>query len=71
MIVGCYSLDLYCENEELHANEYPILVFNSTGRSRAQCLRYAKRAGWSVDLKRRIARCPQCKGKKLLIELAP
>ena len=68
MIVGCYSLDLYCDNEDAHKGEYPTFSFESTGRSRAQCLRAAKRAGWAVDIRKRTVRCPKCKGKKLLIE---
>lgn len=65
MIVGCYSLDLYCDNEEAHKDEYPLLIFQSTGRSRGACFRSARQAGWSIDLKNWKARCPKCKGKKL------
>ena len=65
MIVGCYSLDLYCDNEDAHIHEH--YSFEATGRSRAQCLRAAKRAGWAVDSRKRTVRCPKCKGKKLLI----
>lgn len=66
MIVGCYSLDLYCDNEKAHENEYPTLSFESTGRSRAQCLQAAKRAGWAVDIRKRTARCPKCKGIRIV-----
>lgn len=65
MIVGCYALDLYCDNEEAHKDEYPMTVFNSIGRSREECLRSARKAGWSVDLKRWVARCPRCRRKRL------
>ncbi len=74
MIVGCYSLDLYCDNEEAHFVEpkrlqttgyYDTPYFNSIGRSREGCLRLSKKAGWSVNFKTRTALCPQCKGKRL------
>ncbi len=62
MIVGCYCLDLYCDNETAHRNEFPMLIFETTGRSLAGCLRRARRAGWSIDLTKRKARCPKCRG---------
>lgn len=49
MIVGCYSLDLYCGHQ--HNGEYKCTAWPGqfTGRTAAASLRAAKRAGWKVD----------------------
>ncbi len=69
-IVGCYSLDLYCDNTEAHKGEFndglwEALKWETIGRSRAECFRKAKKAGWSIDLRNHLARCPRCKGGRI------
>lgn len=66
MIVGCYSIDLYCDNFV----EYPYMHGEPdqfTGETRGECIAKARRQGWIVNDKpredggRQI--CPMCSGK--------
>lgn len=52
MIVGCYSMDLYCENAHVY-----------TGETWGECVRDARRDGWKITPDRK-AYCPNCSGKK-------
>lgn len=70
MIVGCYSLDLYCrftgidnpadyraESEELHGTrEFPQ---NYTDEYGSVCRRNARKDGWKL-LRDSTAICPKC-----------
>lgn len=42
MTAGCYTLDVYCDDEDCRNKT------QFTGRTEAACLRYAKQAGWSI-----------------------
>lgn len=66
MIVGCYSVDLYCENAEQHVNGCRVgWGFhgppNYTGNTESECLRSARVDGWlfTRDTPRK-AYCPAC-----------
>lgn len=71
MIVGCYTLDLYCENADPSAAGYRTqcphrwghfpTVF--TGETEGECLRAARRSGWFIT-RERYAYCPTCSGKR-------
>jgi hypothetical protein len=60
---GCYSLDLYCDNDGAPAHlwgEFPHQYHHELG---SVCRDRARRAGW---LMRRdgTSLCPKCSGKK-------
>lgn len=59
MLVGCYTLDCYCDcDNPLHEwREFPRQF---TGETRAECLRSARAHGW-VFLKDGQAKCPKCR----------
>lgn len=66
MIVGCYSVDLYCDNEKC-----PFIDMANpdvfTGETETQCLGDARRAGWQITRGKpheRKAYCPKCSTKK-------
>ena len=70
-IVGCYSLDLYCENYDM-ANFHEVDKFGHryndfphqwTGYDRAECFRKARKAGWVINVHKHTAYCPKCSGK--------
>jgi hypothetical protein len=63
MLVGCYSMDLYFENTEVHKYEYQPFPEEYTGRSRAACLRKARKDGWNINLKTAKCYCPECRRK--------
>lgn len=56
MIVGCYSLDLYCRNESRHDSVRPAQF---TGRTFAACKRDAIASGWRFHLDGDVS-CPRC-----------
>jgi hypothetical protein len=60
-IVGGYSLDLYCANDE-HA--YKKGKDSFAGSSKADSFRYAKSAGWKISESKDIAICPDCQIKE-------
>lgn len=70
MIVGCYTLDVYCDNEDkCAAKDLPIWDKNYlpwpcqyTGRNSRECLQAAKSAGWKI--KRDVAICAICLDRK-------
>lgn len=46
MIVGCYSMDLYCDvKDAFGCRAYPGQF---TGRTESECIRKARKAGWRV-----------------------
>lgn len=70
MIVGGYSLDLYCENLDgdtcknprpkdglTHPAEYYSQTFG-------ECARMAREDGWRLNRKKGTAICPWCTGKR-------
>jgi hypothetical protein len=65
MWVGCYVLDLYCENKKKYPDgihehdEFPHTYTSEKGsKARAK----ARKAGWIVRLNK-TALCPKCSGK--------
>ncbi len=57
-------MDLYCDNEEVHKDDYPQYLFECTGESREQCIRIARKAGWHINLNTFRCYCPKCKRKR-------
>lgn len=56
MIVGCYILDLYCDNEpHYHAG------LRISGKNANDCYRKARKSGWLIKMNKTIAICPNCK----------
>lgn len=61
MIVGCYTLDLYCDKEN-DAHEFNEFPHQFTGRTKSSCIRQAIKNGWSVRLDKAV--CPKCKRRR-------
>ena len=68
MIVGCYTLDLYCDcptHKEIYS-EFPDQYFAEFGKN---CMKQARANGWKFTRDKitggRIAICPRCSGKKI------
>ena len=63
MIVGCYVLDLYCDekNDEHKHQEFP---HQYTGETGGQCREAARQEGWKLDLHEGRATCPKCTKRK-------
>lgn len=69
MIVGGYTLDLYCDNSEIKAGEvtdrhghdfqeFPHQFYAETGEA---CRRKARKQGWRLDMRGAgKAYCPKC-----------
>jgi len=61
MIVGCYTLDLYCENDGqypdgIHSyDEFPHTYSHENG---SQCRSAARKDGWKLTQGKAI--CPKC-----------
>lgn len=62
MIVGGYSLHLYCSraNAEHGFNEFP---HQFTGETGPECRAEARKIGWKLDMKSHTAVCPKCARK--------
>jgi hypothetical protein len=66
MLVGCYTLDLYCDSGRDHPVRWPngsfvVFPMQYTGRTLAECVRVARRDGWQIGKERQL--CPFCSGK--------
>jgi hypothetical protein len=67
MIVGCYSLELYCENykngglDGIHEFEEMPHLF--TSERREDCEKQARDIGWMINNKSGVCLCPRCSGK--------
>jgi hypothetical protein len=63
MIVGGYTLDLYCdvENEQHSYREFPHQFYAQT---KQECYREARRCGWTINDKTGFCYCPKCKKAK-------
>lgn len=67
-IIGCYTLDLYCENDKpvgevdlVHShNEFPHSFCHESG---SVCRKRARKTGWRLNLKEGKAVCPKCNKK--------
>jgi hypothetical protein len=66
MIVGCYSVDLYCDYENMN-HFWHSCPPQFTGETEAECLRDARRCGWrfSRGKRPRLAKCPECVKAKI------
>jgi len=63
MIVGGYSLHLYCDgarHAELHPNKLGSLDAEFAGHDEADCNRQARRKGWRLNKQQGKAYCPAC-----------
>lgn len=58
MIVGCYSLALYCDGPGCLVRREGDGVF--TAETGAECRREARKRGWRLNLRAGTALCPQC-----------
>ena len=66
MLIGCYSLDCYCEHahgeaERLADGSFLKFPMTYTGKNRDLAAAAARRAGWRIIGDRGI--CPVCTGK--------
>lgn len=63
MIVGGYTLDLYCDDPR-HAERNPSkttsLDAQFVGEGGGDCRNQARRKGWHLDLFKWTATCPAC-----------
>lgn len=65
MIVGCYTLHLYCDFErdgkhggvETYKIGWPA---EFTGKTESECLKEARKAGWRIFKAEGKAKCPRC-----------
>lgn len=63
MIVGCYSMDLYCDAENCPDRSHRIgsVYAQLIGRYERECLREARKLGWKFSKSHpRKAFCPTC-----------
>lgn len=69
MIVGCYTMDLYCDGaadcKKAAANHQGSAPGQFTGETRAEASRDATLAGWRLDHKKGFALCPACNRAKI------
>ena len=64
MIIGGYTLDLYCDKAKIMHD--PIHTFDEfphqfTGHTHSQCVKQARDKGWLLG--RKMDLCPKCSGK--------
>ena len=75
MIVGGYTLDLYCDNvlgKEKNlfgglngdAHKYHEFPHNYGGETRQEAERAARKDGWTINNKAGTCLCPKCSGKR-------
>jgi hypothetical protein len=59
-IVGCYTLDLYCDldNPAHESAEFPHTFIAEHGHT---CRRQAREAGWVLKPRQGKAYCPKCR----------
>lgn len=57
MIVGCYSLDLYCDYCDRNLHGRPTQFTHESGQGARQ---QARARGWVLDLPNDKAKCPAC-----------
>jgi hypothetical protein len=76
MLVGCFTLDLYCDDPRhtqasvagMTQEQYQTYMSNSpgqfTGERRSDCYREARRCGWVIKPLSHKAYCPLHNGKR-------
>lgn len=61
MIVGCYTLDLYCDTPDCsHNTRLGWIPDTYTGQTEGQCNKQARADGWKIKRKEGKAYCPDC-----------
>lgn len=63
MIVGCYTLDLYCDGPDHYKDGLDFAktdVYQFTAQNGSAARREARREGWLLDEKADRALCPRC-----------
>ena len=65
MIVGCYTLDLYCSKKGCTKP----MPHQFTEQTEGECIREARKKGWSVSKATQL--CPACSGKEPKPEEVP
>jgi hypothetical protein len=69
MIASCYTMDIYCDNEQkckqpnVYATMYGASRATYLGESFSECAKRARNGGWVIIKKTRQAYCPYCKKK--------
>lgn len=66
MIVGCYCLDLYCDNKLCKDPRWDGGHAEFTAEQGGDCRKQARSKGWSLNLTTNESFCPYCTGKKKL-----
>ena len=67
MMVGGYTLDLYCDNrrdsyvEDMALHPHQRFPDQYVGNSLGECKRLARQEGWLISAKRQL--CPECRRK--------
>lgn len=64
MIVGGYSLHLYCDNNKGHRLNDSSSKAEYDDIKESFCFAKAKSDGWKIDRKNGTAICPTCRKKK-------
>ncbi len=62
MLAGGYTLDLYCDNQEVTDHKYGEFPHQYVHELGSTCRRRARKDGWLIKPGRQL--CPQCSGKK-------
>lgn len=60
MIVGGYTLDLYCDNPDCEHKPHRGPAAEYTHELGSVCRRLAKKDGWKLNHRQGIATCPHC-----------
>lgn len=68
MIVGCYTLDLYCDSydggppfRDSVVHKYQEFPHQYTGETRFECIKQARKDGWLISKKHQL--CSKCSRK--------
>lgn len=73
MIVGCYTMDLYCDNADRKSEGFRKTCTEGWERSQyigmsySGCMRSAKKEGWRFR-DGRFSYCPKCSAKKSKVQ---
>lgn len=60
MIVGCYSLHLYCDTPQCPHRPHRGPDFDAIGETGGEARDEARKAGWKIDMRQNKAYCPKC-----------
>ncbi len=62
MLVGCYTLDLYCDNFKAIEHKFGDFPQQYTDEFGSACRRLAREDGWLIKSDKQL--CPKCSNKK-------